>query len=254
MKTLSYGIHSGNNGGIVADSFFVLRKLLDRLEDSKTGILKEKSLFPDIPEIRINQMNIQANIVKEIYIKSIPFYGMTKPLDNDIATLIKRNTWCPALAIIGGDGFPEASISGNVLRPFSTLKLSIRVPPLIDTAVAVEKLSLILKENPPYNVIIETTGFSASDGWNLNEKNFSSRLTSIINKSSLMYFNEEVQFCGQGCSIPFVQCFSINFPLAELIVLGVTGPASNCHGPDENLDLDYTKKLICCLTNLIKDY
>jgi hypothetical protein len=42
----------------------------------------------------------------------------------------------PTLSVVGASGFPEAEIAGNVLRPYSTFKLSIRLPPDVDGKIA----------------------------------------------------------------------------------------------------------------------
>ena len=42
--------------------------------------------------------------------------------------------------VVGGDGFPKADVAGNVLRPETILKLSIRLPPTKDPKEAEEAL------------------------------------------------------------------------------------------------------------------
>jgi hypothetical protein len=42
IKVLKEGVHSGDASGVVTDSFRVLRQLLDRLEDSETGQMREE--------------------------------------------------------------------------------------------------------------------------------------------------------------------------------------------------------------------
>jgi hypothetical protein len=37
VEVLSEGVHSGDASGIIPSSFRIIRQLLDRLEDSKTG-------------------------------------------------------------------------------------------------------------------------------------------------------------------------------------------------------------------------
>jgi len=41
VKVLSEGVHSGDASGIVPSSFRILRELLDRIEDSETGIVHD---------------------------------------------------------------------------------------------------------------------------------------------------------------------------------------------------------------------
>lgn len=42
IKVLTEGVHSGDASGVVPESFRILRQILDRLEDSKTGLVNEK--------------------------------------------------------------------------------------------------------------------------------------------------------------------------------------------------------------------
>ena len=48
------------------------------------------------------------------------------------AELLLNRTWRPALSITGADGLPPLESAGNVLRPETALKLSLRVPPTVD--------------------------------------------------------------------------------------------------------------------------
>ncbi len=52
VRVLEEGVHSGVAGGAVPSSFRVLRRLLDRIEDSETGDLLVPELYVEIPEAR----------------------------------------------------------------------------------------------------------------------------------------------------------------------------------------------------------
>ena len=62
-----------------------------------------------------------------------------------------RRTWKPTLSVTGVDGFPEMRSAGNVLRPYTAFKLSLRLPPLIDGNEAAARLKALLEDNAPYN-------------------------------------------------------------------------------------------------------
>ena len=51
---------------------------------------------------------------------------------SDFGEAILNRTWRPYLAVVGADGLPAIKDAGNVLRPRTALKLSLRLPPLID--------------------------------------------------------------------------------------------------------------------------
>ena len=201
----------------------------------------------------MEQIEETANIMGDHVIKAIPFYEKTEPLTKDIVELIKNNTWRPTICVTGGEGLPETKSAGNVLRPFTRVKLSVRLPPLVDAKKAYERMIDAITKDVPYNAKVELLNTSIpSDGWNLEK--YSTKLDNILNIASRRFFNNERKFFGEGGSIPFVQFFADLFPKADLAVMGVTGPGSNIHGPDENLDLTFCKNLICCITYLISDY
>ena len=35
---------------------------------------------------------------------------------------------------------------------------------------------------------------------------------------------------------------------------GVGGPGSNAHGPNEFLEIDAFKKMVCCITHILSNY
>ena len=254
IKVLSIGMHSGGFSGLVPDSFMILRTLLERIENSKNGELKERSLYVDIPQNRKEEIKRLFDIIGEDFVKQFPFCDKTNPLYDNVEDLIIANTWMPSLAIVGADGFPEANISGNVLRPETSVKLSFRLPPMVDSKTAGEKICEILTKNVPFNAKVEAKIVDKGEGFNLQSKNFSENLKGILNNASKVYYGNAIEYMGEGGSVPFVEIFGEKFPQTDIAIIGVSGPWCNIHGTDENLDLDYCKKFTCCLTYLIKNY
>jgi acetylornithine deacetylase/succinyl-diaminopimelate desuccinylase-like protein len=252
VSVMNQGIHSGLGGGLIPDSFLILRTLLERIEDSKTGDIKVQSLYVDIPEKRLEQIDNMINIVGDKYLKSVPWYGNTGPIDKNIKDTIIRNTWKPTLTITGCDGLPENNSAGNVLRPYTELKLSIRLPPGVDADKAGQEVKEILEKDHPFNSTVEADLVGTGAGWNLC--NFSEKLDNILNIASQRYFDNDRCFFGEGGSVPFVKLFNDMFPKSDFAVLGVCGPTSNIHGPDENLRMDFCQKLMMCLSFLISEY
>ena len=73
----------------------------------------------------------------------------TRPLSTDPVELILNRTWRPALSIIGADGLPPLASAGNVMRPMTAVKLSLRLPPTCDGPTAQRKLQSLMEANPP---------------------------------------------------------------------------------------------------------
>jgi len=42
------------------------------------------------------------------------------------------------------------------------------------------------------------------------------------------------------------------YPKAQFIITGVLGPASNAHGPNEFIHIEYAKKLTACITEILE--
>ena len=137
-------------------SFRILRQVLDRLEDSKTGRLLPESFHCAIPADRIEQARATAQILGDEVWKRFPWAcgadgGPTLPTTTDPVEALLNRTWQPTLSVTGVDGFPALKDAGNVLRPYTAFKLSLRLPPLVDGDAAARALKTLLEDNAPYN-------------------------------------------------------------------------------------------------------
>jgi len=73
VEILTEGVHSGDSSGVVPSSFRILRQVLDRLEDSKTGHLLPDSFHCQIPGSRLAQTQATAAILKDEVWKRFPW-------------------------------------------------------------------------------------------------------------------------------------------------------------------------------------
>src|SRR5205814_6996107 len=122
------GVHSGDGSGIVPSSFRILRILLDRLEDSKSGRILPAWLNIDIPKHRVEQVRETARVLGADVYDKFPWIPGMRPVTDDPVELLLNRTWRPTLSIIGQAGMPNLLEGGNVLRQMTALKLSIRLP------------------------------------------------------------------------------------------------------------------------------
>lgn len=67
------------------------------------------------------------------------------------------------------------------------------------------------------------------------------------------FYGKGVAKYGMGGSIPFLKVLGDKYPSTEILALGVLGPETNAHAPNETLDLPFTKKFICSISHLIAD-
>lgn len=89
-----------------------------------------------------------------------------QPVTNDARIALINNTWKPTLCITGIDGLPCTAVAGNVLRPLTTVKLSIRLPPTLDPHLAAKKLKEIIEKDPPYGAEVKLELSEPCPGWN----------------------------------------------------------------------------------------
>ncbi len=252
VDVISQGAHSGDASGIVPDSFRIARALLDRIEDPLTGEILLQECQAEIPESRLKQAETAARIIGEKAYTRFPFVDNTQPVTTCLTDLVLNRTWRPALAVIGADGLPPVKDAGNVLRPGTALKLSLRLPPTVDAEIASKKLKEILENDPPYNAKITFTPDWAASGWHAPE--LAPWLEQSIDQASRDYFGKQAVHMGEGGSIPFMGMLGEKFPQAQFMITGVLGPKSNAHGPNEFLHIPTGKKLTCCVAGVIADH
>ena len=139
--------------------------------------------------------------------------------------------------------------AGNVLRPFTALKLSVRIPPRLDPVAATKALKAALEKDPPYGAKVTFEGEKASAGWDAPA--LSPWLEEATNAASKGTFGHEFTAMGEGGSIPFMEMLGRKFPQAQFLITGVLGPGSNAHGPNEFLHIPTGKKLTAAVASVI---
>jgi acetylornithine deacetylase/succinyl-diaminopimelate desuccinylase-like protein len=259
VEILTEGVHSGDASGLVPSSFRVLRQVLDRLEDSTTGELLPQSFHCEIPADRIEQTRVTAQILGNEVWKRFPWScgadgGPTLPTTTDPMQALLARTWKPTLSVTGVDGFPALRDAGNVLRPYTAFKLSLRLPPLVDGNVAAQRLQRLLEDNAPYNARVTfaadgRAGAMGATGW--NAPSLSPWLEDALNSASQAHYGAPCGYIGQGGTIPLMSLLQQSFPAAQMMVCGVLGPKSNAHGPNEFLHVPYGKKLTAAVAQVM---
>jgi len=252
VRVLTEGVHSGAASGIVPSSFRILRSLLSRIEDEATGRMKLPELFVDIPEDRRRQAGVTAAILGDGVWSGLPFAGQTKPMVDGNPELILEKTWRPQLAVTGMDGYPLPANAGNVLLPYSTAKISVRLPPTLDAQKARAALKEALEKDPPYDAEVVFDVPRGDNGW--NAPTLAPWLEASLSKAGLALFGRPVAFQGEGGSIPFMAMLGRSFPKTQFVVTGVLGPHSNAHGPNEFLHVPFAKKLSAAIAQILADH
>jgi acetylornithine deacetylase/succinyl-diaminopimelate desuccinylase-like protein len=252
VRVLEEGVHSGDASGIVPSSFRILGRLLSRLEDEESGAVRPAELYAQIPADRVAQARRAAAALGRAVYAKFPFWAGASPVTEDLTELVLNRTWRPQLAVTGIDGLPKPADAGNVLLPYTTAKLSLRLPPTLDAAQAGTALRTLLEKSPPYGAQVKFEVESSAPGWNAPA--LSPSLEQSLAHSSELAFGAPPAYMGEGGSIPFMAMLGEKFPQAQFVVTGVLGPHSNAHGPNEFLHIPTARRVSLVIAQVLADH
>lgn len=257
VKVLAEGVHSGDASGIVPSSFRLLRQLLSRIEDENTGRILVEGLHAEIPPARLAQAKKCAEVLGTAVYDKFPFLPGMKPMfpgnaADDLTELVLNRTWRPALSVTGAEGLPPLSSAGNVLRPSTSVKLSLRLPPTLEGKRGGELLKEALLRDPPNGAQVTLDLEKASTGWNAPA--MAPWLEKAIDAASLEFFEAPAMYMGEGGTIPFMGMLGEKFPGAQFMITGVLGPHSNAHGPNEFLHIPMGKRVTSSVARVIAEH
>ena len=252
VKVLEEGVHSGDASGIVPSSFRLLRQLLSRIEDENTGRIILEGLHVEVPAERLEQAKEAARVLDTAIFDKFPLLAGMKPMSDDLTELVLNRTWRPALSVTGVDGMPPLSSAGNVLRPHTSVKLSLRLPPTLEGKKAGDLLKQTLEADPPNGAKVTLELEKASTGWNAPA--MSAWLSNAIDTASQEFFGAPAMYMGEGGTIPFMGMLGEKFPGAQFMITGVLGPHSNAHGPNEFLHIPMGKRVTSAVSRVIAEH
>ncbi|MCS7100750.1 MAG: M20 family metallopeptidase [Burkholderiaceae bacterium] len=256
VEILREGVHSGYASGLVPSSFRIARRLLDRIDDAESGRVRDPAFHAEIPPERLQQARRAGAILGDAVWRAFPWvacshgpYGHAMPTTTDPVEGILARTWRPALSVTGADGLPALENAGNVLRPKTALKLSLRLPPTVDAQRASQRLRALLEADPPYHARVRFEPDWAASGWNAPAT--APWLARAVEEASRAAFGREAAWIGEGGTIPFMGMLGAQFPQAQFLITGVLGPQSNAHGPNEFLHIGYAKRLTAAVAAIL---
>jgi acetylornithine deacetylase/succinyl-diaminopimelate desuccinylase-like protein len=252
VDILTEGVHSGDGSGVVPSSFRILRQLLSRIDDEQTGKVKIAALHVNVPDERLKQARLTADVLGDEVFNKFPWVPGARPAVSDKVEMILNRTWRPALSITGIDGLPPLGSAGNVLRPFTACKISLRIPPRLDPLKATQIVKETLERDPPYGAKVTFEGEKSSTGWDAPP--VAQWLSSAIDRASRTCFGNPPMAFGEGGSIPFMGMLGEKFPQAQFLITGVLGPGSNAHGPNEFIHVPTGVRLTACVASVVADH
>ncbi len=248
VDIVTAGLHSGDASGMVPSTFRIARSLLSRIEDEATGRVLLDSCQIEIPVDRTEQARSTAAEIGKIA-EHYPFVDGAGPTVDDAAEQLLARTWRATLSVVGADGLPPTGRAGNVLRPSTSLKLSLRLPPSADPKVVADELTAVLLADPPYGANVSLVDVESGPGWNAPV--LADWLEAALDEASTAAFGQSVRLFGEGGSIPFMGMLGERFPAAQFVITGVLGPDANAHGPNEYIHLPTARRLTVAVSELL---
>ena len=246
VEVLTEGIHSGQGGGVVPSSFRIMRRILSAVEDEADGrILLPELLGAGIPDA--HRANL-ATLAAEFPGSAAPVVEGLHLLGSDPVARLAARTWGAALEVTGADGLPKPRDAGNVLRPSTTLKLSLRLPPDVDAQAACDALISAIRTDEGAHVTIDVEG--VAQGWVAPP--LDAGIEATLARVSKERFGREPGAVGEGGSIPFLADLQRGFPETQFVATGVLGPHSNAHGPNESLHVPMAKAVTHAVAELLR--
>ena len=147
---------------------------------------------------------------------------------------------------------PALQDAGNVLRPYTSMKLSMRLPPTVDGEAASAAMKETLEANPPQGAKVTFDADQAATGWNAPD--VAPWLHNSLQAASMNTYGQDVMYMGEGGTIPFMAMLGDAYPEAQFMITGVLGPKSNAHGPNEFLHIPFARKLTTCVSQVLVDH
>jgi acetylornithine deacetylase/succinyl-diaminopimelate desuccinylase-like protein len=246
VDVLTEGVHSGAAGGLVPSSFRILRRILSRIEDEATGeILLPELRGAGIPESYATALTEVALEFPDLGLPSVDGLHLlgASPADRLIA-----KAWSAALEVTGAEGLPALRDGGNVLRPYTTAKFSLRLPPDVDAQVAADALISAITTDEGAHITIDLE--TPANGW--YSPPLDPDVTAALTRASVDRFGRPPGSFGEGGTIPFLADLQKSFPGTGIVALGVLGPHSNAHGPNEFLHIPMAKAVTYAVAELLK--
>jgi len=169
---------------------------------------------------------------------------------DDLVKMYLGNNWQGNLSVTGAAGLPPIAMAGNAVRPSTSVRISMRLSPIMDPAKAEAIMKEKLTTNVPYNAKVTLNAGHAGSGWCM--KVLSPDLDRAIKQAGADFYDgKDTGSYGMGGSIPFLSELGKMYPDTEIVAFGVLGPESNAHGPNEMIHLDYAKRLTCSLSHIL---
>ncbi|MFH9735355.1 dipeptidase [Streptomyces sp. NPDC017260] len=241
VDTLEGNLHSGQFGGAAPDALAALIRVLDslRAEDGSTTVdgLAADGAWEGLAYDE-EQFRRDARVLD----------GVELIGSGSIADRI----WArPAVTVLGIDCPPVVGATPSVQAGARAL-VSLRVPPGVDAAEATKLLQAHLEARTPWGarVGVEQIG----QGQAFRADTASPAYRAMADAMAVAYPGEEMQYAGQGGSIPLCNTLAGLYPRAEILLIGLSEPEAQIHAVNESVSPEELERLSVTEALFLRNY
>ncbi|MFI2373753.1 dipeptidase [Streptomyces sp. NPDC018964] len=241
IDTLEGNLHSGQFGGAAPDALAALVRVLDslRAEDGSTtvdGLAGDETW--DGLRYGDEQFRKDAKVLD-----GVELIGS--------GTVADRIWARPAVTVLGIDCPPVVGATPSVQASARAL-ISLRVPPGVDAAEATKLLCAHVEAHTPWGarVSIEQIG----QGQAFRADTTSPAYQAMADAMAVAYPGQEMQYAGQGGSIPLCNTLAALYPEAEILLIGLSEPEAQIHAVNESVSPDELERLSVAEALFLRTY
>ncbi|WP_333743577.1 dipeptidase [Streptomyces ardesiacus] len=241
VDTLEGNLHSGQFGGAAPDALAALIRVLDslRAEDGSTTVdgLAADTTWEGLAYDE-EQFRRDARVLD-----GVELIGSGSVADRIWAR--------PAVTVLGIDCPPVVGATPSVQAGARAL-VSLRVPPGVDAAEATKLLRAHLETRTPWGarVSVEQIG----QGQPFRADTTSPAYQAMADAMAVAYPGEEMQYAGQGGSIPLCNTLAALYPQAEILLIGLSEPEAQIHAVNESVSPEELERLSVAEAHFLLNY
>jgi cysteinylglycine-S-conjugate dipeptidase len=222
VRSLAGGVHSGMFGGPAPDALIALIKTLATLHDEHGNVtiqgLENTQSWQGV-EYPADQFRADARVLD----------GVDLVGDGSVSSML----WSRLSITVTGMDCPSVAESANTVQAEAAARISMRVPPGIDSKAAEDALIAHLKAVTPWNVQVE---IEPGDPGSPFEADTSGPAYAAMREAMAAAYGRESTTAGQGGSIGLANTLHDACPQGELMLIGVEEPSCLIHAPNESVD------------------
>lgn len=241
VDTLAGNLHSGQFGGAAPDALAALIRVLDSLrgEDGSTTV---DGLAPGTAWDGLRYDEEQFRQDAKV-LDGVELIGS--------GTVADRIWSRPAVTVLGIDCPPVVGATPSVQAGARAL-VSLRVPPGVDAAEATKLLQAHLETRTPWGARVRTE--QVGQGQPFSADPTSPAYTAMAEAMSVAYPGQEMQYAGQGGSIPLCNTLAALYPSAEILLIGLSEPEAQIHAVNESVSPEELERLSVAEALFLRNY